>query len=134
LSSLKAELLHALQETHPDGRLASGLALPTEASDIIFGKAKDVHDLTRGWERISTNELGSGDAEGAKKKKTANPEDSPKGLGLKNGAALAYKFKSEEIDLDEGLGLEDDDEKWDVIIATYEENEDGIPRLPIYSE
>jgi len=131
LSSLKVDLLNALRVTHPDGRLSSGLALPTDPIDIIFGKAKDMHDLSIGWERVSTVDEA---AQEPTRKKKANPEDSPKGIGLKDGGVLAYKFKSEDMDLDEGLGLEDDDEKWNVVIPVYEEPEDGPQRLPVYAE
>lgn len=130
--SVKAELLRSLKDTHPNGQLSSGVAIPDTPSDIVLGKAKDVHDLTNGgWERVYTNDASLNEA----KKKKVLPDDCPKGVGLKDGSVLAYKFKSEELDMeDEGLGLDDEDEKWDVVIASYDENAEGIPQLPPATE
>lgn len=135
-ATIKAELIHALNDVYHDGRLPSGLQIPESPSDILLGKAKDHHDLTRGFERISTNQV-NGDEEGqtSNKKKRNDPIDCPKGAGLRDGSAVAYRFRSEDLDLDEGLGLDDEDEKWDVVVATFEESaEGGIPRLPPFAE
>jgi hypothetical protein len=132
-SSVKADLLHALKETHPDGRLASGTEIPSDPEDIILAKAKDFHDLTIGWERISAGDVGALAITNSKKKRV-NIEDCPKGAGLKDGHALVYKFRADDEDMDEGLDLDDEDEHWDVIVPTYEEMEGGLPLLPVVAD
>ena len=128
MTSVKEELLRALKDTHPNGQLSSGVAIPDTPSDIVLGKAKDIHDLSNGgWERVYTNGTSTTDS----KQKKASLDDCPKGVGLKDGSVLAYKFKSEELAMeDEALGLEDEDEKWNVVIASYDENAGGVPQLP----
>lgn len=128
MASVKTELLRALKDTHPTGQLSSGVAIPDIPADIVLGKAKDAHDLSNGgWERVYTNDASLSET----KKKKVSADDCPKGVGLKDGSVLAYKFKSEELDMeDEGLGMEDEDEKWDVVIASYDENTEGAaPQL-----
>lgn len=49
-------------------------------------------------------------------------DDCPMGVGLKDGAVLAYKFRSDVVDGDEELGIKDEgDEVWDVVLPSYEE-------------
>lgn len=132
-ASIKADLLHALKETHPDGRLSSGTEIPTNPEDIILAKAKDFHDLSRGWERISVGDAGALEIASTKKKRV-NIEDCPKGAGLKDNYALVYKFRADDEDMDEGLGLDDEEEHWDVIVPTYEEMEGGLPLLPVVAD
>jgi len=132
MASVKEELLRALKDTHPNGRLSSGLVIPDNTTDLVLGKAKDIHDLTNGgWELVYTNDASLNEAN----KKKVSPDDCPRGVGLKDGSVVAYKFKSEELNMeDEALDMGDDDDRWDVIIATYDENAEGVPQLPSASE
>lgn len=46
---------------------------------------------------------------------------SPLGAGLKDGAMLAFKFRSASNDDDD---MEEGDDDWDVVIPSYEEGEE----------
>ncbi|KAI9728412.1 MAG: hypothetical protein M1828_003812 [Chrysothrix sp. TS-e1954] len=114
---IKEELLEALRQTHPDGKLDGIADIPEDPTDVILAKPKDAQDYTQGWIRLNPEGF-SEDEEGSKKRIISRKvaEDSPKAAGLKEGAVLAYKFKTEK---DEGLG--DEDENWDVVIPSFED-------------
>jgi len=111
--------------------------------------------LGAGWKRLRTDdeiygeELAGDDEEEAvktsksrstatavKKRRTPDRPDSPKAAGLKDGSALAFKFKSEsrvgagknEVmafnDNEDmvGIGEAEDEEAWDVVVPSYEDN------------
>lgn len=118
LTSIKTELLSALNQTHPDGRL-HGAKIPSVADDIILGRSNDPYDPSSGWTRIEEEDPTAETDDGLalkKRKNTTRDALSPKTLGLKDNAVLAFKFRADD---DEGLGLEE--EKWDVVIASYED-------------
>lgn len=117
LSSLRAELLLALQRTNPDGTL-NGHTIPQSADDIILAKPVDINDLSQGWERlerkapfaddtdgdVGSKGKGKGKASavtatpGAKGKGSANSKttDCPQGVGLRDGGIAAFRFRSEQ--------------------------------------
>ncbi|KAJ9636347.1 hypothetical protein H2199_008022 [Coniosporium tulheliwenetii] len=137
LSSLKTELLRALRDTQPDGTL-NGVALPTEAEEIVLGKPRDVHDLAQGWVRIGEGEeqLSNGTGKGkgkGKAREVDGVEESVKGAGLRDNAVVAFKWgasaaksrkeREGEPD-DEGLELDEEvegDDEWDVQVPKYED-------------
>ena len=126
LSEVRAELLRALIETSPGGKF-NGQNIPKNADHIKLGSAIDRNDLSKGYASL-TNELDevsdSGKGKGkatASKAKTglASIKDCPKGVGLRNGDIVAFKFvDSHDVPGDEDLDIV---EEWDVKVKTIEE-------------
>lgn len=163
LSLLRAELLTALQTTHPhgfvEGKGGTTYGIPESYEDIILAKLRDPNDVRSGWERlIKPNDFGFEDegvsAKGkgkagaaAKSAGLGAVSECPQGVGLRDGAVVAFRFVTEaekekraagdaaDEDVDEiakkGLDLEEA-EVWDVEIPTIESTygeEDGQPGL-----
>lgn len=134
LDEIKAELLRALRTRHPQGIItASGTTqVPSSPSDIILAKPLDVHEPEKGWERLrfdeDENDLSMLDGANDKGKKkgttTSLSGNTPKAAGLKDGSVLAFKFKNQQGPRqgDEGIGLEESDEGWDVVLPSYEDS------------
>ncbi|EMC99434.1 hypothetical protein BAUCODRAFT_336769 [Baudoinia panamericana UAMH 10762] len=149
LSSIRAELLKAIQQTSPDGKL-NGHAIPDHASDILLARPVDINDLTLGWEAIDTGHSEDGMLEDKKGKGKATASagrgklskdagtDCPQGVGLKDGGVVAFRFRldadASNLNMDEGIDIEEDEklvsgmlagesmaEKWDVVVPTMEE-------------
>lgn len=146
LSSIKAELLHALRSTNPDGEL-NGMPLPDSPDDIELAKPRDFANVeAAGWQSIEldaqTDDMDAdlfGDAaEDAPKSKgkgkakpKASHKDSPLGAGLKDMCPVAFRFRGQKPatlpagdDDDEGLGLDDDaadDDGWHVELPKFED-------------
>lgn len=110
--AVKQSLLKALTERTPSGIL-NGHQIPKDASDIRLAKAIDPLELEQGWEEISLSD----DSEGISK-----------GIGMKNGGALAFRFVEEEEKVED----EDEDEmevdgvkwkgEWDVVIPKFDDD------------
>lgn len=141
LDNVRAELLHALQETHPSGKI-NGFEVPKNPGDIQLGRAIDRNKLSLGFVTVDSaaDEAGvefSGKGKG--KSAVGTPAtvgkskaglgaimDCPQGAGFKNGDVVAFKFAVED-----NAQVESDDiaEKWDVDIPTLEETygeEEGL--------
>jgi hypothetical protein len=113
LKTIKSTLLHSLAETHPSGTL-NGHQIPKEVSEIRLAKAVDPLDIEQGWEEVSDGE---------------DAESVAKGVGLKDGGVLAFRFveddekKTEEDEDDEmELGNEGDNGQWDVVIPKFDDD------------
>ncbi|TID16091.1 hypothetical protein E2P81_ATG08950 [Venturia nashicola] len=114
-TSIKTSLLKALNERLPSGNL-NGYPIPKDASDIRLAKAVDPLELEQGWEELSPD---------------LETEGIAKGIGMKNGGALAFRFV-EEGEKEEDENAEDEDEmevdggrwkgSWDVVIPTFEDD------------
>jgi hypothetical protein len=157
--SIRAELLAALQATNPSGIFKGTLRdgtpveypLPATSEDIALAKPNDINDLNAGWETIGDfneglffdEEFGSkGRGKGkqvaavaAKHASARSVNDCPQGAGLRDGGAVAIRFRladekarrqrlmDGDLDVDEiakdGMGI--DDSPWDVIVPTMEE-------------
>ena len=83
------ELLLTLRERYPGG-LPTTLTgeptftpIPESSVDVILGVPKDVYDIEKGWEEL--NIAGTG------------LKETPKSLGLKDGAQLAFAFAESEV-------------------------------------
>ncbi|KAF2237134.1 hypothetical protein EV356DRAFT_496667 [Viridothelium virens] len=130
-SSIKAELLRALQESHPDG--INGTSLPLEFEDILLARPNDPMDANAGWTGIDNDaafvdddedgEPKKGKGKGKGKGKTGTATDCMQGAGFKNGGCLAFKFKNGDADDWSDIGGVGD-EKWDVLIPSYEDQFD----------
>lgn len=149
LSTVKSELLQAIQQTNPHSQLPG---VPHTAEDIYLAKAVDINDLGAGWESIEPSDLDAEDRESAKGKgKAGQPKakgngksaaaDTPQGAGLRDSGIVAFRFHTEEdkrqLEAEENarrekLEVDDDDEmvagvqggqveKWNVVVPTIEE-------------
>ncbi|KAI9658964.1 MAG: hypothetical protein M1821_001924 [Bathelium mastoideum] len=131
-STIKSELLHALQESHANG--VNGIALPSSPEDILLARPNDAMDPSAGWTGIDDDaaladgdddgeERNQGKNKGKAKRKMGGAADCMQGAGFKNGACLAFKFKDGDSDdwVDVG-GVRE--EKWDVLIPSYEDQFD----------
>jgi hypothetical protein len=133
LSTVRSELLHALQESNPSGEIY-GHKIPQQPDDILLGRAIDRNKLHLGYTDIdkdatesSADVTGKGKAAvGALKAKpgVGKLTDCPQGAGFRNGDVVAFKFRGDE-DVEEVV------EKWDVKIPSMEEtygDEDAAAR------
>ncbi|KAI5359657.1 hypothetical protein Slin15195_G072870 [Septoria linicola] len=136
LGAVREELLHALIEATPGGKL-NGHDVPKNADYIKLGIANDRNELSKGYSSIEVeledvNESGKGKgkaAVGKTKSGFAALKDCPQGIGLKNGDVVAFKF----IDADHDIHGEDSEEfveEWDVVVPTiedsYREDDEGL--------
>lgn len=150
LSSVRAELLKAVQQTRPDGKL-NGHVIPDTEDDVLLARPADINDLSAGWEPLEredefaeameeekSSSKGKGKA-GASKSKATQVTDCPQGAGLRDGGVVAFKFRGQRaaterdavVDSDDEEGLEKLDgetlvgepaaEKWDVVVPSLEE-------------
>jgi len=148
LSLIRAELLKAVQQSHPDGQL-HGHVIPQDVDDVLLARPVDINDLDAGWEPLDKQDdldeemfvdgKGKGKATAGKTKaRSANAlQDCPQGAGLRDGGVVAFKFRSGDdatVGEDRDEGVEDMErldgetlvgepagEKWDVIVPTLEE-------------
>ncbi|KXL50336.1 hypothetical protein M433DRAFT_28959, partial [Acidomyces richmondensis BFW] len=150
LSSIRAELLKAIQQTSRDGKL-NGHNIPSTESDVLLAKPKDAIDLSQGWEPLAENDIFSGNEKSGKGKgkititsasnRTSKDKllDCPQGAGLRDGGVVAFKFRSEqEAQMqdakDEAIDVDEDDkldgetlvgepsmETWDVVVPSLED-------------
>ena len=159
IQKLKGDLLDALQN------LISPLndveSLPNSPSQVQLAKPIDVLDASAGWQRIDktdepkfddVDELAADDdddagvsrrrskSKGKAKKGTSNGTDGDqrtlKECGISDNAVLAFKFAPHLEDNEEAMD-EDDNDKWDVVIPTYEdtygvENEGDVGQFKEY--
>lgn len=138
-SSIKEQLFAALSETglKPDAHSPTDLALPASPSDIELGRPVDVQKPHQGFqlgeweyapideEEVADDPKGKGKAKAGRPKKSVavGPEsvkDCPKGAGLRDGAVLAFRWKGEQGDVEEGDGREVD--MWGVKLASYDDS------------
>ncbi|KAH9828044.1 hypothetical protein Tdes44962_MAKER02594 [Teratosphaeria destructans] len=127
LSSVRAELLKAVQQTCPNGKL-DGHTIPTNEADILLARPSDINNLSLGWDPLqhdpdldaALTEADTGKGKG-KASVSAAPgksgksqvTDSVQGAGLRDGGVVAFKFRSEGDGgaqaVDEGVDVEDED-------------------------
>ncbi|KAI9828523.1 MAG: hypothetical protein M1819_006579 [Sarea resinae] len=121
--SIKMGLIQALNATRPDGKL-DGLAIPSDPEEVLLGLPRNPHDLGEGWVALEIPEVEILEEDGGKRKiggKQGILNTSPQGAKLKDGAVLAFKFRRNVADMDaHGMALEDE-EQWDVLVPSYED-------------
>ena len=123
--SLKVELIRALSETHPDGKI-NGEAIPSNASSILFARPNDIHKLDKGFTSVTdkAGDIITGNEPTGRQRKPGDSDIKiknacPKAAGLKDGAIIAYKFMAEDdAEYDPIL-----DNNWDVVMPSYEDQE-----------
>ncbi|KAI9883452.1 MAG: hypothetical protein M1823_004786 [Watsoniomyces obsoletus] len=124
-NAIREELLTMLQTTNPSGEF-NGATIPSEADDIILGIPNDHKDLQAGWKEVEIPEEESGDEKrpAGRRRKLGGENstlDCPRGVGLKDGAVLAFKFRSQSSDGQDHFmnGAKMD---WDVVVPSYDED------------
>ena len=121
LSSIKSDLLQALMLSGHQS--FNGRALPSSADDIEFALPVDKNDLKQGWtsldSRFSTERVDKGRRS---KGDVANGtlDDSPLGLGLKDGGVLAFRFRASDESGPEET-MDTNKALWHVAIPSYED-------------
>ena len=121
-TSIKSDLLEALRQRR--NTELNGAPLPSDPEDVIFGVPVDMNNPNKGWVGLDIPAVDMEDDAKGKKKvggKRSVLNASPLGAGLKDGAILAFKFRSEDVMMDED-GLDLDDSNWDVVIPSYDED------------
>lgn len=96
---------------------------------MILGVPVDKNDISKGWIGLDIPEFDD-EGENAAGKKRVGKKDSvlngsPLGAGLRDGAMLAFRFRDgedEEMKEDE---VDMEDEKWDVVIPTFEDDDES---------
>lgn len=160
-TAIKTELLHALRLTNPDG-LLNGNTIPDSPEDVLLAKAIDANKLELGWTSLEPEDQDDNDEDmfgedeeepqgkGKGKAKAGRPKagafkECPQGAGLRDGAAVAFKFRGAKtqsstaatgLGLDEGFVDDEDNEnslqqtprrpggassEWDVVLPQYED-------------
>lgn len=125
-NSLKEDLLQALRQTHPNGRI-NGVEIPSDPASVLLARPNDIHNLEKGFTSVTDKEgnIITGNEQVGKKRKSGDPElkikePCPKAAGLKDGAVLAYKFRIPKTAKNYDPAI---DEDWDVVIPSYDDQE-----------
>ncbi|KAB2580981.1 hypothetical protein DBV05_g468 [Lasiodiplodia theobromae] len=126
LASVRAELLHCLRETCPEG--IAGKPLPADPAELQLAKMQDPSDPDKGWVLLTGTSSGGdgGDSKGkGRAKAAAAGEESLKAEGVKDNAVLAFRWGGEKgtgQDDEGGMEIEEDgDDAWDVVLPKYED-------------
>ena len=86
--TIKSELVFVLHERYPNGLptslSATPIQIPGHFADVILGLPKDMYDPGKGWTEFDTSSVGGG------------IKKSPKSLGLKDGAQIAFAFVGDD--------------------------------------
>ena len=120
-TSIKAEILQVLKERGLTE--LNGQPIPSDPEDIILAVLVDKNDPSKGWVGLDIPAMEIEDETRPKKKiggKKSVLNANPLGAGLKDGTMLAFKFRKDHAKVDDD-GLDIDDNGWDVIIPSYEE-------------
>ncbi|KAF1351209.1 hypothetical protein BDV97DRAFT_398162 [Delphinella strobiligena] len=149
--NIKQELLHALKATNPSG-LLHGNTIPDSPDDVLFARAVDPNNLEAGWQSVEPEdqeedvealfdqeeeEAVRGKGKGKAKVGASRGvfRECPHGAGLRDNAALAFRFRGSTpvekapgvgLGLDEGF-VDEEEEKvpghgvWDVELPKYED-------------
>ncbi|KAK0288451.1 hypothetical protein LTS00_009662 [Friedmanniomyces endolithicus] len=153
-TSIRAELLKAIQQTCPHGSL-NGHAIPEDAGELLLARLVDSNDLSLGWKTLAKDAGEGMEQEGKSKGKASavmansgkkvvkgKPTDCPQAVGLRDGDMVAFRFRSEvgtatkdQDEVDKGeqdgetvVGDSGVREKWDVVIPTLEDTYgDSLP-------
>ena len=130
-STIKAELLNALEQTHRDGTL-DGQPIPKNSDEILLAGPRDHNDLSLGFESIesaideeSDAVVGAGKGKGKGKAAAASNasnskaavgrggkgqlKDCPQGVGLRDHGVVAFKFRRKEDEVMSSVESEDDE-------------------------
>jgi len=135
---IKSLLLAALRSRNITTMPNSTIPLPTSPEDLELGVLADRKDPSKGWVPMEIKEQEVADAKGGKRKlggRKSALNESPLGAGLVDGSWVAYRIKParqekenethvEEKDVIEDVDI-DEDPGWDVVLPSFEEEEEG---------
>lgn len=138
---IKPLLLGALQSRNVKMMPNSTVPLPEDPEELEFGVLVDKKDPNKGWVLLEVKEQEVAGARNAKKKSVGKDSPlglSPLGLGLADGAWVAYRIKVQQKSLEGKDKDEDDDGQepgtpdieidedpgFDVVIPTFEDDAD----------
>ncbi|KAI9672332.1 MAG: hypothetical protein M1817_003354 [Caeruleum heppii] len=126
-TAIKTALLTALHARNPSGAFHDAV-IPTSPDQVMLGRPRDPKDLSQGF---TTLEIPEGEPEnGARGRKMGGQKsvlDCPQGVGLKDGAVLAFKFTDLNDENEDGEDEEDElanaeiEGTWEVSLPSYEE-------------
>lgn len=132
LSEVKRTLLEILRSRNITTFPGTTRALPSKPSDLEFGILADRRDPTKGFvyaeDRSALAHIGASSKKKAGAAKKDGPIETFADLDLKDGAWVAYRLKTETLDLgDEGAEDMDvdvsGDAGWNVVVPSYDEEE-----------
>jgi hypothetical protein len=86
-ATIKKELIEVLHERYPAGLPVTDSKpekIPDNIKEVALGVLIDVYETDKGWNEIATDDSGI--------------KESPRSLGLKDGAAIAFAFTDGEED------------------------------------
>ncbi|EGE01594.1 hypothetical protein TEQG_00639 [Trichophyton equinum CBS 127.97] len=121
--TIKATLLKALQIRGI--KEINGKPVPDDAADIELGVPLDRNNLEKGWQPLAIPD-GKTD-KGAGKGKSSVFNSSPQGADLRDAQAIAFRFRkaSERSAVKDGdLEMDLDDPGWDVLIPSYDDEDE----------
>jgi hypothetical protein len=125
-SSIRADLLSTLKKRGVAE--LDGQDLPEDPEDLILGVPLNKNNPRKGWIALhipaTTARDGKGEAVSTGGKKSVLNE-TPLGAGLKDGAMLAFKIRKNGPQADDGSDL--DDNEWDVLTPSYDDEEAAQP-------
>ncbi|KAI2197099.1 hypothetical protein LOZ18_004759 [Ophidiomyces ophidiicola] len=123
--NVKSKLLDALRVRGIQE--INGVQVPESASEVELGIPLDRNNLEKGWVRLKSaaeQKEEKQDPSSAAKKNIV-VDDTPQGANLRDSQAVAFRFRAANNEGDAAGGAEMDvnDEAWDVVIPTFEDDE-----------
>lgn len=114
--STKEKLLNALNARGL--KEINGDKIPETHSDIELGLPIDRNQLSRGWIALDPVVVDDGDKPATKKGAKKDSPNNLQGANIRNGQAIAFRFKTSS-DGDDDSG----DAGWDVVIPSLDDEE-----------
>lgn len=104
----------------------NGDTVPESATGIELGVPIDRNDLERGWQKleIPSQETKDGDKKRVVGGKKSVLNMSLQGADIRPSQPLVFRFREEDDKEKDELEKQLDDPGWDVIIPTYEEDDE----------
>jgi len=136
LSEVKTMLLTALESRGISTFPGTDILLPTEADELEFAVLIDRRDPQKGWVNAEDGISLATSKPGKKKaaNKPSGPVENVADLELKDGAWIAYRLKTSDMDIMQEGSSPDiemrEDPGWNVTIPSYDEEEEEEMPLP----
>ncbi|KAL4981769.1 hypothetical protein BDW68DRAFT_183173 [Aspergillus falconensis] len=122
IEATKTNLLDALRARGL--KEINGDQVPEDTTAIEFGVAVDKNDLEKGWTSLEAPKIEADDASKRGPEKAASL--SLKAAELNNGQPIAFRFRKTGVaGSDNATDLDLEDPGWDVIIPSFDDEEEG---------